>query len=115
MITVGNGKPHHAENFRNEIKMISPLYVDPKLGCYKAMNLKSSIWRTFGPMAWLQAFRAYRKGYRVTGVTGDPWQQGGTFVVLPNGQVPYHYICKHAGDHPDPNEFISVLATAVKQ
>jgi hypothetical protein len=115
LIIIGNGKPHHAESFRRDMQMTSPLYVDPKMGTYRALNLRNGIWYTFTPAAWLMAFRAYRQGYRITGVKSDPWQQGGTFVVLPNGEVPYHYISKHSGDHPPAQDFLAALRSAVKQ
>lgn len=115
LVIIANGKPHHAESFRKDLKLSNPIFVDPKLGTYKALKLEHGIWKTFKPIVWVHAFRAYMSGFRQRKTTGDPWQQGGTFVILPNGQVPYHYICKHPGDHPDPKDFLSVLSNLAKQ
>jgi peroxiredoxin len=115
LVIIGNGKPHHAETFRKDLKLASPIYVDPKLGTYRALKLERGIWKTFQPIVWWHALKAFRQGFRQKSTTGDPWQHGGTFVILPNGQVIYHYISKHAGDHPNPKDFINSLTTVVKQ
>jgi hypothetical protein len=115
LVVVGNGKPLFASAFREDMNLDTPLYVDPKLATYKAAGLKRGIWRTIGPPAWMNGIRAFSKGFRQSSVKGDPWQEGGVFVVLPNGNVPYSYISEAAGDHPDPKEVISALRTAVKE
>lgn len=113
VVLIANGKPHHADSFRKDLKLTNPIYVDPKLGTYKAMKLNYGKFRTLGPIVFWYAFKALRAGFRNTKVTGDIWQQGGTFLILPNGNIPYHYVCKHAGDHPDPKDVISVLRAGV--
>lgn len=118
LVIIGNGKPHHADAFRADLKLETPLYVDPKMGTYRALNLKYGIWRTFDPLSlkgWMTALTAFRAGFRNKKVTGDPWQQGGLFLVMPNGQVPYHYISKNAGDLPPVDDVMAALRTAVKQ
>lgn len=115
LVIIANGKPHHADSFRKDLKLTNPIFVDPKLGTYKALKLKYGFWYTLGPIGWWSAIIALSKGYRNKKYTGDVWQQGGTFLVMPNGQVPYHYISKHPGDHPNPKDFITILNNIFKQ
>ena len=91
-----------------------PLFSDPDLNTYRAAELKRSIWRTIGPPAWGHAFRAFRSGFRQSSVKGDPWQEGGVFVILPNGKAPYRYVSQEAGDHPEPKDVLAALKSAVK-
>jgi hypothetical protein len=112
LIVIGNGKPHHAEAFRLDLEMSTPLYVDQNLGTYQALKLRRSIWATFNPMVWITILRAIRAGFRIEEVKGDLFQQGGTFVVLPNGDVPYHHINKNTGDIPPWQDFLEVLRKA---
>jgi peroxiredoxin len=109
LVVIGNGKPHHAKLFKEELDLPFQLYVDPKLGTYELLKMKRSVWYTIGPSSWKTIWQAFRAGFRQKRATGDLWIQGGVLVVMPNGQIPYQYISKHAGDHPDYADFMSAL------
>jgi hypothetical protein len=42
-------------------------------------------------------------------VQGDPWQQGGVFVIDATGRIRYSYVSRYAGDHPDPVPVVDIL------
>ncbi len=113
LVVVGNGSVRYANIFREDMKLDAPLYVDPTLKTYQTIGFKRSIWRTIGPPAWRHAFRAFRSGFRQKGVKGDPWQEGGVLIVMPDGKVPYSYMSEAAGDHPAVKDVISALKAAM--
>ena len=115
LVVVGNGKPFFAAAFREDMGLDTPLFVDTELNAYTAAGLKRGIWRTIGPPAWLNGIRALRKGFRQSSVKGDPWQEGGVFIIMPNGKAPYRYISEAAGDHPDPKDVVSALRDSVSK
>ena len=114
LIVVGNGNTRYAAAFREDLKLDAPLYVDPELAAYSAAGLKRGVWRTLGPGVWGHGLRALRNGFRQKNLQGDPWQEGGVFVIMPNGKVPYMFISEVAGDHPPTKDIIDALQAAVK-
>lgn len=114
LVIVGNGKPFFAAAFKEDMEIDCPLYCDTKLNTYKAAGLKRSMWLTIGPPAWGNAWRAFRSGFRQSSLKGDPWQEGGVFVITPDGKAPYRFVSNAAGDHPPNNEVLAALRSAVK-
>jgi peroxiredoxin len=106
---VGNGKPHHAEAFQNEYKFDFPLLVDPELRAYAAAGLRRGVFKSFNFESIANAFRALGRGFRQGRTKGDPWQQGGTFVITPSGDVLFSHVSKVAGDHPDLEDVLTAL------
>jgi peroxiredoxin len=109
LIVVGNGRPEHARDFKEQHGLTFPLLVDPDLEAYAAAGLRRDLRSTFNLRTVGNAVRALRGGHRQTSVQGDPWQQGGAFVITPDGRVVYEQISRAAGDHPDPAEIIAAL------
>ena len=83
LVVVGSGRPWHAKAFRDEHGLDFPLRVDPELAAYRAAGLRRGAWRTLGPRVLAHAARAFGRGFRQGAVQGDPWQQGGVFLVKP--------------------------------
>ena len=113
LVVVGNGNAYFAKTFRNEHQLTTPLFTDPKRASYQAAGLKYGFWRTLGPKSWGQLMRQLKN--RLTKIKGDPWQQGGVFIVMPDGSVPYHHISEVSSDQPLPQDIIGALQTAVKR
>lgn len=109
LVVVGNGGPSHAQHFRDEQKLDFPLLVDPKLQAYEAAGLRRSVLSNFSFGALRSAARALGSGHRQGWTQGDPWQQGGTFVITPDGRTLFSYISREAGDHADVNQVLQVL------
>ena len=109
LVIVGNGRPEHALDFRDSEHVECPLYVDPELRAYAAAGLKRGLRSSFSPGVVLRGLRAIREGKRQGPTMGDPWQQGGVFVIRPGNRVEFAYISEEAGDHPSPAAILSAL------
>jgi peroxiredoxin len=109
LIIVGNGRPEHAIDFRDREHVESPLYVDPELRAYAAAGLRRGLRSSLSAGVFLRAVRAFGEGKRQGATMGDPWQQGGVFIIRPGNQVDFSYISKEAGDHPSAETIIAAL------
>ncbi|MCO5165751.1 MAG: redoxin domain-containing protein [Planctomycetes bacterium] len=109
LVVVGNGQPFMAKAFRDERELDFPLLVDPGLRAYKAAGLKRGRLATLNPAVALRAARAMAGGFSQTAVEGDPWQQGGAFVIAPPGEVRLAFVASGAGEHPDPRDLVAAL------
>jgi hypothetical protein len=112
LVIVGNGRPEQAADFRVAQHLTSPLFVDPELRAYRAAGLKRSVLSTFNLRSTVHGLRALRGGQRQGWTQGDPWQQGGVFVITPEDRVAFSYVSREAGDHPDPQHVVAALAAA---
>ncbi len=109
LIIVGNGRPEHAIDFRESEHVESPLYVDPELHAYAAAGLKRGLRSSLSVGVVLRGVRALREGQRQGATMGDPWQQGGVFIIRPGNRVDFSYISEEAGDHPSAEAIIAAL------
>ena len=109
LIIVGNGQPQHAIDFRDTELVESPLSVDPELRAYAAAGLKRGLRSSLSPGVILRGLRAFREGKRQGATLGDPWQQGGVFVIRPGNRVDFAHISEEAGDHPAAEAILSAL------
>jgi len=109
LVVVGNGRPEQAAEFAREENLDFPLLVDPDMEAYRAAGLKHGIVEAVSLKTVGHAIRALGKGFRQKKVQGDPWQLGGTFVISPEGKTLFRHVSSEAGDHPNPNEVLSVL------
>ncbi len=109
LVIIGNGKPQHAADFRDTQSVETPLLVDPELKAYKAAGLKRGILRTIGPRVLSAGLRAFKGGYRQGWTQGDPWQEGGVFVIRPDNSVAFAYVSETAGDHPPVADVLAAL------
>ena len=110
LVVIGNGLPFQARAFRDERKLDFPLLVDPGLKAYKAAGLKRGALATLNPMSALRAVKTMASGHHQTANEGDPWQQGGAFVIGKGGDVRLAFVSSSAGDHPDPRDLVAALA-----
>ena len=108
-MVVGNGSPRQAARFRDHEGIDFPLFTDPTLKSHKAANLARSVATTFGLGVVKNAVRAFGKGFRQGRVQGDPWQQGGVFVIAPGDRVLFEQRSRTGGDHPDPTQLLAAL------
>jgi peroxiredoxin len=99
LVVVGNGRPWFAKAFRDSEGLDFPLVVDPDLVAYRAAGLRRGLLDTLGPRSLMHAVKAFSRGHRQGKVQGDPWQNGGAFLVQPDGKVTYRHISREAGDH----------------
>jgi peroxiredoxin len=109
LVVIGSGASTFARAFREEHRLDFPLLVDPELGAYAAAGLRRDLRSTFNLKVLGNSVRALRAGHRQGRTRGDPWQQGGVFVITPEGSVSFRHISQVAGDHPDPRHVIAAL------
>jgi len=113
LVVVGNGSPLQAQDFKEQHDLDFPLLVDPELEAYAAAGLRRGLGSTFNLKSMGNAVRALKGGHRQTSVQGDPWQQGGAFVITPDGAVHFEHVSQAAGDHPKPQAIIQALKSAL--
>ena len=105
LVVIGNGSAYFARTFKEDLGLDFPVYTDPSLRSFAAAGLQRSLRSTFNLGTVRGAIRAFKKGFRQQRTQGDPWQQGGVFVVLPPADLRFAYVSETAGDHP-PNAAI---------
>lgn len=109
LVVVGNGNRTFASQFREDMKLEGPLLIDPSLRAYRTAGLRRGRVELLSPRMPLNAVRALGSGSRQTGVQGDPWQLGGTFVIQAGGELSYRHASREAGDHPPMQEILEAL------
>jgi len=109
LCVVGNGQPMHAQDFREREHLTFPLLVDPDLEAYAAAGLRRGVGSTFSPRVLVNAVRALSGGHLQGKTQGDPWQQGGAFVIAPPDRVLFEHISRAAGDHPRLEPILAAL------
>jgi len=109
LVVVGCGPPEHIAGFREATGYAGPLVTDPSLRTFQAAGLAYGWRRTFGPRTVLKGIRAFARGFRQGARRGDPFQQGGTFVLGPGDRVCFEWRDRFAGDHPALREVLAAL------
>jgi hypothetical protein len=110
---IGSGNAAQAKDFATAFGVKAPMYVDPGRRVYEALDLAHGVGATFNWNTVANGMRAFTGGYRQGAVEGDPWQQGGVFLVMPDGSMPYTYRSASAGDHPDPRAIVTAATAAM--
>lgn len=109
LVVIGNGKPDQAAAFAQERQIDFTLLTDPGRRSYQAAGLRRDFGSTFGLKTVRNASKAMKQGFRQGSVQGDPWQQGGAFVITPQDEVLFSYISSAGGDHPEPQDLLASL------
>lgn len=112
LITLGNGTPEQAKWFVEDYQVESPVFTDPNLASHAIVGAKRMGFPD--PRTMMAGVSAFAKGFRQTGVKGSATQLGGVFVITADGRMPYRYLSRFAGDHPDPEEALAVLERDAK-
>ncbi len=115
MIIVGNGNSQFATAFKKKLNLTAPLYVDPSLASYNAAGLKRTKAGTLGARNWLPALKALFTGNFQGRTQGDPYQQGGVFIVFPGDGLVYSYISKRPSDRPPAKKIVEKLKAEQKK
>jgi hypothetical protein len=111
---IGSGFPAMAKAFAEKMDLPRdlPVLSDPKREAYELAGFTRSLGSTFSLRALFNHLRARRKGFRQGKVAGDPWQQGGTLIVAPSGEVLFEYRSEGPGDHAAPERLVAALRGA---
>jgi len=109
-LIVGCGSASWIKRYREDVKIPWTVYTDPKRDLHKALaihRVNSLTDLARGPtsqytgnsiagMAW--SAKVGLQAGRID--TGDSYQQGASFVLLPDGAAPFSYFEKFPNDHP---------------
>lgn len=112
IVVVGNGAPQFIEAFRQEQGFQGRILTDPERGAYRLLELKRSF--VPDPRTFLRAADAMSRGFRQTRTRGDASQLGGVLVVRPDGEMPYRFVSRFAGDHPPIEAMMTALEAAAR-
>ena len=113
LVFVGNGELTWAREFAAGECLGCRVLTDPGLDSYRAIGARRGWRSTIGPASLAAGIRAFRHGFRQSGVRGVPDQQGGVYVMLPGDRTAYAYVSGSAGDHPPIEEVLAALRAAV--
>lgn len=106
---IGNGTTAMAADFAERHAGGSTVLTDPTLASYDVMRLKRGVGATLGPRSAIRGLSATLNGHRQTRLAGDPWQQGGVFVIDRTGRIVYEQRNEDAGARPDRNAILAAL------
>ncbi len=114
LVIVGNGWPAMAKDFAEKAGLPPSvtLVTDPSLKSYLEAGLKRSALLTLGPRGWLPYLQTMRRGFRQGKLAGDPWQQGGSVVAAPSGEILYRFVSARPADEPTPGPLLAALKKA---
>ena len=106
---IGNGPPMFMAGFRETTGYDGPLYTDPSLAVYRALELRRGALTILSARAAVNAVRALRGGFRQGRTQGDATQQGGVLVVAKGGTIRYRHADRVAGDHAPLSAVLAAL------
>lgn len=106
---VGNGGPHFARAFVQERGVTFPVYVDPERVTYQAAGLKRGVAATLRLGTLKRGLRAVAGGHLQGSTQGDPWQQGGVFIIGPGEKMYLAFISEQTGQHPPIDDILAAL------
>jgi hypothetical protein len=114
VVVIGCAGHSDIKGFRRETKYTQELYCDPERKLYKAFELKATLSSTSGHSEHVRSgmfggtMNSVWRGLKSMRAQGNVFQQGGSFVVAPGGEVLY----QHRDDHPLDHSPINALLTA---
>jgi len=110
IIAIGNGHLQAAKLFKDKYLSFAELYTDTSLASYNVFQLPRGVWKTLGPSSHsFTMMKDVLTGRASMGaVQGDPYQQGGMFVIDDN-KIRYSYVNDHTGDHGDLNKVLEAV------
>ncbi len=100
LVFVASGNALMAADFRQELGLEVPVWVDPRRLSYRFLGFTRQRAMLLDPRVWLHGLRAAKAGFSQRKTAGDPWQQGGVVVVKRGGEAVWSYASATAGDHP---------------
>jgi hypothetical protein len=64
------------------------------------------------PRGVVRAIRAFRAGFRSGRMRGNPWRQGGVFVLGPHDHVRFEWRDRFMGDSPPLDRVLEAIGAA---
>lgn len=114
LVFIGSGTPAMAADFAEHHAAGCTVLTDPTLAAQRRMGLKRGVASTLGLRSAVSAIFATLNGHFQSRTAGDPWQQGGVFVVDRAGTIVYEQRNEDAGERPDRQALLDALREAVR-
>ena len=108
------GIPAMADDFRIELKISAPIWVDTNREAYRHLEFSYGTKSVINARSALNAMRALSKGHIQHATQGNPLQNGGVLVVRKGGECTYAYASKVAGDNPPIKEVLAAARAAAQ-
>ena len=112
LVFVGNGSLDQARRFHLTHAPHNRVLTDASLRSYTALGFTRSVAATLGLASVAAGIRSTMRGHVQKSVQGDPWQQGGMFVLAKGGRTVYAQRNRHAGERTDLGAALRMLAEA---
>jgi peroxiredoxin len=112
IVVIGPGTIEQARAFRSEQNAAVPILTDPTRAAYSAAGMRRGLRTILTPRVLARGFAAHRRGFRQTGIAGDPLQQGGVLVMGPGGREHFRFISRESGDHPPAAQMLAAVERA---
>jgi hypothetical protein len=109
---IGSAAPEAIGGFRASTGWDGAVLVDPSCTAYRAAGLTSGIGAMLDPRGVVRAVRAFRAGFRSGRVRGNPWRQGGLFVLGPRDDVHFEWRDRFMGDSPSLDRVVAAVPPA---
>ncbi len=111
VVGICHGTGVEAEALQQELGLRFPVYADPSLALYAALEMPRGNWWqvTLGPML-RQPIKAIRRFRDVRKPGRDVRQLGGVVLLASDGAVHYRYCQKDSGDLPGDEEVLAAVS-----
>jgi hypothetical protein len=109
LFIIGSSTIEQAAAARASLNSPFVFLVDPDRKSFKAAKMRKDLGSTFNFRTVPAIVRAWRNGHRQSRLQGDPFQQGGAVIILPNDTIALEFISQFGGDHPLPQQIIDHL------
>ena len=107
-VVIGNGHPHMAKSFVEELGLVFPVFCDQEGTAYRLAGMRRNFGLNLSSIK--DAWRSYQSGYRQHKTAGDVWQQGGVLVVNSEGTILEACADQSAGEYIDIPQLIDRIA-----
>lgn len=115
LVLIGNGQPHQAADFAQEMGWKEDLFSDPERSTYAALAFNKGLTSLLTLPSLRKTIASFREGNSQTlsRIPTDPLQQGGALLVDANGEVVFFHRDAAAGDHAPIDELVDAIRDAL--
>jgi peroxiredoxin len=114
LVVVGSGAPNFIRGFRDATGFTGRVLADATGAAFEAAGMHRSVLSTLNPVSAVKGLASLLRGNKYGGVQGDNYQQGGTLVIIPPGEIVYEYRSRYAGDAPPVAATVSAVETSAR-
>ena len=110
---IGQATPRHAAHFQRRYAPDVEILADEDRESYRAMGLRrGGVSQLLGPRSVLKGVGRIATSGHVTvqgRIIGDAAQLGGTFLMLPSGEIAWSHVNKDASDNAEVEDILEAL------